>query len=256
MNKPQDSPQPTKQSKNKNTKSGECICTICQDPIVDATETREGQDSIFCEGQCSAWIHRQCAGLSKSVFDFLTQSEIPFHCPHCTLQNHTTEIAKLKEVVNSLTEIINKLTVASAKPATSQSCNNQTIPQATQPPEELQIKTSNTHKQAIADQKFNSVMYRVKESPPNTNRSARLDHDLTNITQAFSETEVPLERNSIKDCHRLGKFNEKANKPRPILVTFLRSGDASLALSRISSLKGPVRIKPDLSPEEARKQYC
>jgi len=97
-------------------------------------------------------------------------------------------------------------------------------------------------------------MYGAKESHSNTIRPARLDHDLTNITQAFSETQVPLERNSIKDCHRLGKFRETANKPKPILITFLCSGDASLALSKISSFKGQVLIKPDLSPEERSQE--
>jgi len=68
---PEDSPQSTKQSKNNKTKTGECICAICQDPTLDATKTSEGQDSIVFEGQCSAWMHRWCAGLSKSVFDTL-----------------------------------------------------------------------------------------------------------------------------------------------------------------------------------------
>ena len=169
------------------------------------------------------------------------------------LQNHTSEIAKLKEVIESLTESISQLKVASEKPTTSQ---NQTTSKAatSQPPVESQTRTSEPHKQTTSDRKFNIVMYGVKESPPNTIRPARLDHDLTNITQAFSETQVPLERSSIKDCHRLGKFKETANKPRPILTTFLRSGDASLALSRISSFKGQVRIKPNLSPEERSQE--
>jgi len=100
-------------------------------------------------------------------------------------------------------------------------------------------------------------MYGVKKSPPNTIRLTRLDHDLTNITQAFSETQVPLERNSIKDCHRLLKFREAGNKPRPILIIFLHSGDASLALSRISSFKVKFALNLiTLLKKEARKQYC
>ena len=59
-------------------------------------------------------------------------------------------------------------------------------------------------------------MYIVKESPLNTNKPARLYQD---ITQVFSLTEVPLE---WKDHHRLGKFNKEDNKPRPILLTFLK----------------------------------
>ena len=34
------------------------------------------------------------------------------------------------------------------------------------------------------------------------------------------------------------------------LVTFLRSGDASLFLSKIGAFKGLIHIKPDLSIEE------
>ena len=120
---------------------------------MDPSETTKGQDSIFCEGQCSAWIHRQCAGLSKSIFDSLTKSKEPFYCPHCTLQNHTSEIAKLKQVIESLTESITQLKVASAKPITLQgNSNNQTLPQATvsQPPTESQER-SEPRKRIIPD---------------------------------------------------------------------------------------------------------
>jgi len=76
--------------------------------------------------------------------------------------------------------------------------NNQTLPQATvsQPPTESQER-SEPRKQITPDhQKFNVVMHGVKKSPPNTNRPTRLDNDMTNITHAFPQTEVPLERNS------------------------------------------------------------
>jgi len=157
---PEDSPRSTKQSKNKKTKTGECICTICRDPILDATKTSEGQDSIFCEDRCSAWIHRQCAGLTKSVFDVLAKSEVPFHCPHCTLQNHASEKIKLKEVIESLTESITQLKVASEKLTTSQ---NQTTSKdsMSQPPTESQTRTSEPLKQTASDRKFNIAMYGV-----------------------------------------------------------------------------------------------
>ena len=110
------------------------------------------------------------------------------------------------------------------------------------------------NKRKIHLTRFNFIMYGVKESPANTNRSTRLDQDLSNITHAFSQTNLPLERQSIKDCRRLGKFNSNATKPRPILVSFLRSIDASMALSKISEFKSPIRIKPDLSPEERAQE--
>ena len=47
-------------------------CPICLDPIIDATEDTEGQEAIFCEGECDAWLHRQCAGLSQRLSKFTT----------------------------------------------------------------------------------------------------------------------------------------------------------------------------------------
>ena len=128
---PQDSPTSTKQSTNKNTKTGECICPICLDPIVDAKSKQKGQDSIFCDSQCSAWLHRQCAGLSKSLFESWTESEKPFYCPHCRLHDHTytLEIAKLKEAIESLTKSIsgiNEKSEMSTKPNTNQQTINKT----------------------------------------------------------------------------------------------------------------------------------
>ena len=34
------------------------ICPICLDPIIDATEDNEGQEAIFCESRCDAWLQR------------------------------------------------------------------------------------------------------------------------------------------------------------------------------------------------------
>ena len=58
----------------------------------------------------------------------------------------------------------------------------------------------------------------------------------------------------FKDIQRLGKFKPDLKRPRPILVKFIRSGDAASVLSRKSSVSPPVYIKPDLSREEHIRQ--
>ena len=73
-------------------------CPICLDRIVDATTKKEGQDSVHCDGQCNAWIHRQCAGLSSSAFDVVRKSTGPFYCPHCRLDIQAKEINSLVSV--------------------------------------------------------------------------------------------------------------------------------------------------------------
>ena len=104
----------------------------------------------------------------------------------------------------------------------TQPCNNQqTISDTTTVTASDESKpSSEKQKERAPDRKFNIVMYGVKESPVNTSWSTRLDHDIANITNVFSQTSFPVERQSIKDCRRL---NSNATKPRPILVSSLRS---------------------------------
>ena len=42
--------------------------------IRDKSKIHGGEDAI-CEGCCRAWIHRKCAGLSKSAFERLKREE-------------------------------------------------------------------------------------------------------------------------------------------------------------------------------------
>ena len=74
--------------------------------------------------------------------------------------------------------------------------------------------------------------------------------DLENITNAFGNSDLPIEASLIRDCFRLGKYKPNASRPRPILIKFLRSLEATMALSKMSLFKAPVHIKPDLTQEE------
>ena len=66
----------------------------------------------------------------------------------------------------------------------------------------------------------------------------------------FLEFYDSIQKHSIKDCFRLGKFNRASRRPRPILVKFVRTADVSRILSKKASLSHRFSIKPDLSPEE------
>ena len=71
------------------------------------------------------------------------------------------------------------------------------------------------------------------------------------VISAFSKLESPpIDESSIKDCYRLGKYNPEANRPRPVLVKFLRYTDASSILNSKSKFSKPVFVKPDLTAEE------
>ena len=95
-----DSPQNVNKKKPK--KKGGCICPICLETIIESTKTKSGHDAIFCEGYCSSWLHRKCAGLPKSLFTTLVKSSDPYFCPHCQLRNVTVEVSKLTKIMDSL----------------------------------------------------------------------------------------------------------------------------------------------------------
>ena len=67
------------------------VCLVCDQIIVEADETTEGQDAVFCEGDCQGWIHRVCAGLTRSAFENLSES-VPYLCLYCSFTKQSNEI--------------------------------------------------------------------------------------------------------------------------------------------------------------------
>ena len=81
-------------------------CPICEEVIRDESKMHAGEDAIFCEGSCRTWLHRKCAGLSKSAFERLQGSEDPFRCPHCYVAKMQQELADTKRQIVLLREEI------------------------------------------------------------------------------------------------------------------------------------------------------
>ena len=59
------------------------ICSICEKQVVDGSETEDGDDAVFCDGEYQCWLHRTCVCLPKSEFAKL-KTEEPFYCPRCS----------------------------------------------------------------------------------------------------------------------------------------------------------------------------
>ena len=80
----------------------------------------------------------------------------------------------------------------------------------------------------------------------------------SDVSCAFITARIPNKRLkikacllfSIKDFHRLGRYKEKQDRPRPILVKFLSTLDANAILSNRSNVSSPIIIKPDMDKEE------
>ena len=87
---------------------GPVTCPICDDLIQQARRNKKGQDVILCGGSCQAWIHRQCASLTKCVFEKLADTSMDFFCHTCRLAPLESERCDLRNQFRSLQEMISK----------------------------------------------------------------------------------------------------------------------------------------------------
>lgn len=84
--RPSNNTPPTVSKKSKdNSTQVLCVLAICESAIIDDDESNEGEDAIFCKGECQIWLHRKCVGLTKNAFTLLNKSKEPYLCP-CILQ--------------------------------------------------------------------------------------------------------------------------------------------------------------------------
>ena len=82
----------TSQKGKQNASTSESHCAICLDIIIEADESNDGRDAIYCEGMCQDWLHRGCAGLSKKSFNIIKDLIEPYYCPHCLLSDRKKQL--------------------------------------------------------------------------------------------------------------------------------------------------------------------
>ena len=160
------------------------ICPICEEEVVDSVRSRKkSHDSVFCEGICHEWIHRQCAGLSKRAFIAVGNSKNPFRCPRCVIAKQPEEIAELKASVVDLyrevailQEKTKTLLTGAQKVEGSKTSDN--LP-ATSPLHSTLIAqpVPSRHPSSEPDKKFNVVVFGISESPKGTSRYYRSSND-------------------------------------------------------------------------------
>lgn len=101
-----------------------------------------------------------------------------------------------------------------------------------------------------ADRKYNAVLYGIPECPKGTKKFDRTKKDLTSVISTISPVVGEITPQSIRDCFRLGKYKESAERPRPILIKLTRAIDVINLLSNRSSLPDDISIKPDMTQTE------
>ena len=213
-----------------------------------------------------------CAGISEDEYEIIgdPSPNIMFFCSICRpkvsmalkffneieqkQKSLDNKVKQLEEKITSLTSSVANSTavITTQSPETSLTNTNDAV--VTQPPD-ITNKSAAPPKPPplVPDSRYNVVLYGIVESPSDTPRSDRQKHDLDQLLNVLSNIDASLTAASIRDFHRLGKFKPSNTRPRPLLVKFLRTFEASIVLSKKDSLASSlqhVSIKRDMSLEE------
>ena len=78
--------------------------------------------------------------------------------------------------------------------------------------------------------------------------------DLESVVSVYATIDSTFQAQALKDCFRLGKYNPAHDKPRRILVKFVRIADVSNILSKKRNLHQPYFIKPDIFLEQRKQE--
>lgn len=255
-------------SQTSTTKETCCVC--CQSIVVEKDE------ALFCAGACQQWLHRYCASVSVKCYTDIKKSNSPFFCFCCSKDQDKREILRLKEHVEhlkrELAELKESLPMAQSGVRGSAEVNQVHHVQPSQAPvvrsgesdatnpNTLRATLSPSTSEAVVnkenyhhDRKFNVIVFGIDECSKGTSKHVRLESDLSSVVSVLSGLNSNIHSQSIKDIYRLGKFNRERKHPRPLLVKFIRAADVSSILSKRGSLHHPVFIKPDLTPEQRRR---
>ena len=269
--RPSSSSPPTVNKKNKDNPTQ--VCPVCESTIVDDDELNEGEDAIFCEGECQIWLHRKCVGLTKNAFTLISSSKEPYLCPYCSNNHYKKEVNELKELVKSLTDRLSTLEQQSCS-ADSASITDSALNQASDQPSSNQLNQSNPPAKPTAhqsgtlvakkhptnlpdnpvDRKFNLVIYGIKENPKGTQRRARTKLDIEACVQVLKQADDDISVQSVRDCIRLGKFNPSGTRPRPLLVKLTRIFDVDTVLYNRSNISDGIMVKPDMNHDERLRE--
>ena len=266
MSKKRATPLAPAQLKSKGQKDKEKIlCPVCDECIVDATDGKPGQDSIFCDSTCQAWLHRKCAGLSKSIFNELSKSTKPYQCTHCKLNVLQSEVCSLKDLVKNLSSHLSMVMDELTSLKEQVECKRSQIEELqAQPSSQLQLTGSESGRQNkpkmesqsppmnYTDRKMNLVLFGIDECDEGTRRHMRVRRDFERAGSVLSQIEPAVTEVNIRECYRLGKF--KVGNTRPLLLKLSRLVDVTSILSGRHKLSASpkVRIKPDLTPKERK----
>ena len=265
-------------------------CAVCCAEIIDGKEEAllcEGKCQKWLHRHCAGLPTSLFSHVSNNSEPFLC-----LHCSRedqrVTVSKLQQEIAELKaevselrstieafrsadkDAIAALTTAIKQLKQDRIPGGTNSSANimNDKLPQAAtsssavvsaQPCQSQSISVPQDVRSATKavvsneSRKFNIVVFGVSETTKGSSRFVRQNNDFLAVSSIITNLEEGTNHTTtIRDCHRLGKYDHSGSRSRPLLVTLNSTADVLRILSKRHLLPSSISIKADLSPT-ARK---
>ena len=227
----------------------------CAQPFVCASCSQEVQQAVVCQLQAEIAALKAEVRELRAVVEEHARDDTISGDKQGTTSPIAAEVQQLKATVNKVLQKHEQNESSSGTWSEVVQRKRQQLPgeqaaahSATEPGKPS--TTGSKQASPYSSRKYNLVLYGVPECPPGTPRPDRLDSDLTSSVSVFSAVDPKFESQSIKDCSRLGKFDPKHSRPRPILVQFVRMADVTKVLVNRGKLNHPYYIKPDMTQEQ------
>uniref|UniRef100_A0A1X7T0S5 Zinc finger PHD-type domain-containing protein n=1 Tax=Amphimedon queenslandica TaxID=400682 RepID=A0A1X7T0S5_AMPQE len=245
-----------------------CVCSSRED----------SGKMVQCE-MCTHWLHCKCLHLTVSV-----ASTYPLVCPHCVngmclkIKSLSDDVVQLHSVVTEQCQTIDSLRASMSGISEGKGSFDADIARLKEDLKSLKVSlpsvsSSNpgsppshgpvnvsptvnscppgTGSNDSSERKYNIVVFGASECARGSAQPDHDSHDLNIITELFQGLSSSFDPQSVRDLHRLGKYQSDSDRRRPILVKLVRSVDAQLLLSKASDVSSPFCIQPDLSAHES-----
>ena len=234
--------------------------TVCLgNPSKSCNKTTENTDAVKCS-LCARWYHTQCQGLNKTMFNYFSNTKIPYICLGCA-DSELPTLVQGRSLFKSLADRVEKLEGGMAvaqgkitdleKAVDFENSNN-----FIQNVEKL-IKENNDDQAEINRRRNNVVIFNLPQSS-SQDPKIRKDDDqklIDKITSLTSENTTP---SKVKTIFRVNNTS-KENSPCITKVVFESEEDKWLTLKNTNKLAldpvlKHVKIFPDLTIKQRKNR--
>jgi hypothetical protein len=226
-----------------------------------------GRNSVRCK-TCQLWIHSECGGISKEIFNILANpakygtAGITWNCDSCMASAARLE-ARMNALEGRFQQVEHKVVMQegaiqeTAKRMDSVEVRQNKVEQALEQERERIRRERAEEMRERETRRRNVIMHRVGEAGEGVNTAeARKNWDLKSCENIFRALEMDFNTdNAVKFCRRVG---EKGTGPRPLIVGLKREWQKEDLLDKAKNLRNTqfadIVIIPDLMKEQRREE--